>query len=162
MSSAENDNSIDTSASLKRSRSSGDSPQNVNKKKPKKKGGCICPICLETIIESTKTKSGHDAIFCEGYCSSWLHRKCAGLPKSLFTTLVKSSDPYFCPHCQLRNVTVEVSKLTKIMDSLNKTTTTLQLSDKPNEGHPTPKAISKDNQSEAFVSDTYLSNHRLV
>ena len=81
----------------------------------KKKGGCICPICLETIIESTKTKPGHDAIFCEGhYCNSWLHRKCAGLPKPLFTILVNSSDPYICPHCQLQNVTAEISKLKEV------------------------------------------------
>ena len=147
MSSAENEiSSMDTSANLKRSRPSGDSPQNVNKKKPKKKGGCICPICLETIIESTKSKPGHDAIFCEGYCSSWLHRKCAGLPKPLFTTLVKSSDPYICPHCQLRIVTVEVSKLKEAIESLNKTITSLQSSDKPNEGHFTLKSISKDDQ----------------
>ena len=54
MSLAENNNSsMNTSASLKCSRPSSDTPQNVNKKKSKKKGRCICPICLETIIEST-------------------------------------------------------------------------------------------------------------
>ena len=132
---------------------SSDSSQNMNKKKPKKKGGCICPICLEAIIEPTKTKLGHDAIFCDGFCDSWLHRKCAGLSKPLFTTWIKSSDSYFCPHCQLRNVTAEVSKLKEVIDSLNKTITTLQLSDRPNEVHPVSIPVSKDDQPKATAMD---------
>ena len=32
------------------------------KRKSKKNGGCICPICMEIKEESTKYKAGHDAI----------------------------------------------------------------------------------------------------
>ena len=54
--------SMDTAASHKRSRLPDDSPPSTSKKKLKKKGGCICPICMELIVESTKSKAGHDAI----------------------------------------------------------------------------------------------------
>jgi len=67
-------------------------------KNSKKKGECLCPICLEKIAKPTKTKGGQDSIYFEGECDAWLHRRCAGLSKSIFITLEKSSDPFFCPH----------------------------------------------------------------
>jgi len=73
-------------------------PQNLSQpKKTKKKGGCTCPICLEVIQDASKGKKDHDAIYCEGQCNSWLHRGCAGLPKSVFTSLQNSPDPFYCP-----------------------------------------------------------------
>lgn len=113
-------------SSQKRNRSSSDSPQNATKKKSQKKGGCLCPICLEKIIESTKTKVCQDAIYCEGDCDSWLHRRCAGLSKPLFTTLEKSSDPFFCPHCQLKKYAGEIIKLKAVINSLSENLGTLQ------------------------------------
>ena len=29
----------------------------------RKRGTCVCPICNETIVDTTKNKKGHDAIF---------------------------------------------------------------------------------------------------
>ena len=47
-------------------------PQNETSKK----GESICYICIKVIEEdSGALHPGHDAIFCEGPCSSW----CAGL-----------------------------------------------------------------------------------
>ena len=60
--------SMDITTSLKRTRP-GDSPQNLSQsKKTKKRCECVCPICLEVILEATKNKKGHDAVYCEGLC----------------------------------------------------------------------------------------------
>ena len=58
------DVSMDITVSNKCSRPSGDSLPSTNKKNSKKKGGYTCPMCIELIIESTKSKAGHDAIYC--------------------------------------------------------------------------------------------------
>ena len=59
-------------------------PQNETSKK----GESICYICIKVIEEdSGALHPGHDAIFCEGPCSSWLHRWCAGLTKAEFAEI---------------------------------------------------------------------------
>ena len=69
-----------------------------------------------------------NAIYCEGQCNSWLHRSCAGLPKSVFTSLQNSPDPFLCLHCQLKNHTTIISELKATIASLSETITTLQTS----------------------------------
>lgn len=72
---------------------------------------CICPICEEIIVEPVKT-AGLEAIFCSGkYCNTWVHRCCAGLPRSLFEKLSKSNDSFHCPHCRLKMQSEELDKL---------------------------------------------------
>ena len=90
-----------TTASLKHTRS-GDSPPNPSQLKRTFKRWVFVQFCLEVILEATKSKKGHDAIYCKGLCSSWLHRHCAGLPKYEFAILEKSPDSYYCPHCLLK------------------------------------------------------------
>ena len=68
----------------------------------KKRGTCVCPICNESILDTVKTKKGHDATFCEGIRDSWLHRRCAGLSQSAFAELQNSTESFHCPdYCQL-------------------------------------------------------------
>jgi len=88
----------------------------------RKRGTFVCPVCLENIAESTKTKQGQDAIFCEGSCDTWLHRKHAGLSKSVFTKLDKNV-PYICPHCWLQAQENEIKTLDlkTAVDMLTKT-----------------------------------------
>ncbi|XP_065904034.1 uncharacterized protein [Dysidea avara] len=68
---------------VKRGRQPTESPDKGNSqskdvtKKRKQGEEYICPICTDIIIENTKEVDGHDAIFCEGTCNSWLHRQCA-------------------------------------------------------------------------------------
>ena len=150
--------SMDATSSLKRSRP-GDSPQNLSQpKKTKKKGGCICPICLEVIQDSSKNKKGHDAIFCEGLCNSWLHRGCAGLPKSVFTSLVDSSDPFHCTHCQLKEHASTISEMKATIASLTKSITALQSSVKSLESNsepvPIPNGSTATNDKPVNVSPT--------
>jgi len=139
--------SMDTTTSLKRTRPGG-SPQNQSQaKKTKKKGGCICPICLEVILEPSKSKKGHDAIYCEGLCSSWLHRHCAGLPKSVFISLEKSPDPFYCPHCLLKNHTDTISNLKATVASLTEAVAALQSSVKSSVPNPAPSSIPDESLS---------------
>jgi len=128
-------------SSQKRNRSPSESSPNVGKKKPKKRGTSMCPICLEKIVESTKTKTGQDAIFCEGACDAWLHRRCAGLSKPVFNTLDKSSDPFFCPHCQLKKYAREIDNLKAVINSLSDNLNALQSAIKLPE-QPTQESMS--------------------
>ena len=52
-------------------------------------GDFTCPICEEIVQDLPADKESeaghdHDAVFCEGKCNTWLHRRCAGLSRSLF------------------------------------------------------------------------------
>ena len=68
-----------------------------------------CPICEEVIRDESKMHAGEDAIFCEGSCRTWLHRKCAGLSKSAFERLQGSEDPFRCPHCYVAKMQQELA-----------------------------------------------------
>ena len=35
----------------------------------------ICALCDEPILEWSETSDGQEAIFCEGRCNAWMHRK---------------------------------------------------------------------------------------
>ena len=64
----------------KRKRASEGTPPDKAGKKLKDKSECItCHICEDPILEPTDHFEGQDAVFCEGICNSWLHRKCVGL-----------------------------------------------------------------------------------
>ena len=79
-----------------------------------------CDICLEVIVEASENKSGQDAIFCDGKCQTWLHRKCIGLSRSLFLEIVDSSEPFFCSYCKLANEEKKILNLSVVSDSLSK------------------------------------------
>ena len=114
---------------VKRGRQPTESPDKVNSqskdvpKKRKQGEEYICPICTDIIIENTKEVDGHDAIFCEGTCNSWLHRQCAGLSKSLFQSLAKSEKSYHCPHCRLASYESVVDNMKSIISSLERVKT---------------------------------------
>lgn len=105
----------DTSAKQtpkRRRTSDGSSPG----KDRKKKKGEHCPICLELIIDdaNSKNKKCQDAIYCEGTCDAWLHRRCAGLSKTVFNLLQNTTTPFYCPHCQLKSYESVISNLNQI------------------------------------------------
>ena len=119
----------DTTSSGKRQRSAGGSPSK-NSKKKKEKGTFICPICLENIVEATKTRQGQDSIFCEGSCSTWLHRKCAGLSRTAFIKIDKNL-PYVCTHCKLQTQENEIKSLKNTVDMFIKTVDELKVKLEP-------------------------------
>ena len=81
--------------------------------------GVFCPICDESIVDSSIKNAGHDSIFCEGACKAWLHRGCAGLVKIAFEEVSKSKDKFFCPHCKLVNHESEILSLRASLSSLS-------------------------------------------
>ena len=89
----------------------------TSKSKRKVKETC-CSICLDTIEECEGGKAGHDAVFCDGLCQGWLHRGCAGLTKTAFSTVSRSEDPFFCPHCRLDYHNKEITFLKDTLKSL--------------------------------------------
>ena len=50
---------------------------------------------------------------------AWLHRKCAGMSKSTFSELSKSTKPYQCTHCKLNVLEAEVCSLKNLVENLS-------------------------------------------
>ena len=57
------------------------------------------------------SKKGQESILCDGPCKSWIHRRCAGMSKAAFSSISKSTDPFFCPLCKLSKNELEVKLL---------------------------------------------------
>lgn len=83
-----------------------------------KSEACYCPICEDEILEATAKKHGDDAVECEGSCTAWIHRGCAGLSKAAFKLVCESDKPFFCPNCRLDKQTLELSSLREMVTSL--------------------------------------------
>ena len=79
-------------------------PDVASRKKSARNGeSFVCTICLESIAPPTDDNDERELIFCEGKCDSWLHRKCARLPKPIFDSIRLSEIPFYCPFCRLAN-----------------------------------------------------------
>ena len=105
-------------ASNKRVRPASNTPPTVNKKN-KDSPPQPCSICESTIVESDELNEGEDAIFCEGECQIWLHRKCVGLTKNAFTSISNSNEPYLCPYCSNNYYKKEIKELNELVKTLS-------------------------------------------
>ena len=92
---------------------------------PKRKAKCRknsevdCLICEETIFEHSKNCVDNEAVFCEGSCQGWIHRKCAGVTRPAFDKLGEPDTEYLCSYCMLVSQSREISKLSNIIKDLN-------------------------------------------
>ena len=77
----------------------------------KKRGTHVFPTCTEYIIEGSKCKRGHETIFCEWTCKSWLHHCCAGISLQAFAELREFLK---CPHCQLKMYKMKLAAYNKL------------------------------------------------
>ena len=84
-----------------------------------------CLICEEPILEPSEHCTGEDAVFCEGSCQGWLHRKCAGLTRPAFDKLGEPDAQYLCSYCMNVSQSMEVSKLADTIKNLNTAITSL-------------------------------------
>ena len=109
----------------KRVRPSSSSPPTVNKKN-KDNPTQVCPVCESTIVDDHELNEGEDAIFCEGECQIWLHRKCVGLTKNAFTLISSSKEPYLCPYCSNNHYKKEINELKELVKSLTDRLSTLE------------------------------------
>ena len=58
-----------------------DRPSHGNSKKSKAE---VCPICDVFVRDCDDKSKSDDALFCEGDCQAWLHRKCVGMTRKLY------------------------------------------------------------------------------
>jgi hypothetical protein len=77
-----------------------------------------CPICEDVIKDKSGQEIGEDSILCEGKCSTWLHRRCAGLSKVVFTCLITKKEAFLCPHCRLDSTINEMKEIKESVASL--------------------------------------------
>ena len=77
-----------------------------------------CPICMHPIVETTADAEGQDAILCEGNCSSWYHRWCAGVTALRYEELSDSDEPFHCPTCTAKEQQQTISELQHSVQSL--------------------------------------------
>ena len=73
-----------------------------------------CLVCEDVILEVSKNEEGHEAVFCEGDCQGWIHRKCACLTRPAFDNL---SESILCLHC---TVTKQYKEICTLKDSIKK------------------------------------------
>jgi len=101
------------------------------KRKPKnvKNSEADCLICDEAILEPGDLTDGDDAVFCEGVCQGWLHRKCAGLSRPVFDKLSESDNPRVCLQCMLHNQAKEITELKSAINALTTEISNLDLKD---------------------------------
>lgn len=86
-----------------------------------KSSNVICSICEDVIVDESQ-----DSIMCEGLCSSWLHRGCAGLTKTKFAQLRDSDKPFHCPKCRIEALALETATLKDSLASLSREVTELK------------------------------------
>ena len=91
----------------------------AGKAKGKEKEPQVCPICELHVKDSTNQCEGEDALFCEGQCQAWVHRKCVGMSKTMYALLATTEDPYVCPNCGLCACRKEIESLKTTIASLS-------------------------------------------
>ena len=87
-------------------------------KSERKRSVCVCPICDDEIVDDSSTQKGQDSIFCEGACSTWLHRGCAGLSKQLFFHYKTSDSSFYCTSCRLNSLSSEMETFRGLIGGL--------------------------------------------
>ena len=91
------------------------------KTKGKRMKQAICPVCDVAIVEGSDDDAddtGDDAVFCEGTCQAWIHRKCVSMSKTIYTKLGNSDDPYLCSYCMIAKQSLEIAELKNIVKDL--------------------------------------------
>ena len=109
---------------IKRTRPVDHTPPDKTNKKSKDE---FCSICNKNIPETAEDdEEPQQAVFCEGECSTWIHRQCAGLSLTMFTKLGESDEPYMCLYCILKAQNHEIQKLKTTVKSLTDELATLK------------------------------------
>jgi len=116
-----------------------------------------CLICEEPILEPNEHCAGEDAVFCEGNCQGWIHRKCAGITRPAFEKLGESDAHYLCSHCTLVSQNKEISNLANIIKDLNSSIKSLTDTITALQSHVT-KQSSTSAQSTDAVSDVTVTS----
>ena len=87
-------------------------PKATDGKKTKQETCLVCEVVIQDGDDISD--KGEDAVFHEGICQAWIHRRCLGLSKKLYDNLGKSNDPY----CALHKQSQEIDELKKLISPL--------------------------------------------
>lgn len=109
-----------------------------------------CLICDEPILEPSEHCEGDEAVFCEGNCQGWIHRKCAGITRPAFDKLGEPDTQYLCSYCMLVSQNNEISKLAGIIKDLNSSIVSLTETITLLQSSVTKKSTSDDQQTSTF------------
>ena len=107
------------------------SPPNCTGKKSKA-DEIDCLVCEKAILESDEETDGHEALFCEGECQGWIHRKCAGITRIGYDKLGESTIPFLCSYCTLVKQHNEIDSLKDTIKTLTSKLSNLEASLNPN------------------------------
>ena len=133
-----------------------------------------CCICDKNITEDTEDSEGEEAIYCEGICKSWVHRKCAGLSNTWFTKLSTTNKPFICIYCMLFEQISTIQELKEDIKSLkiNYTEPSHNTGTKPPENMeaespaPSPTTLSADlekiNSQLNQLTNSVLNHQKLL
>lgn len=115
----------------------------------------MCPVCEQLVKEPSDDGKdpGDEALFCEGKCEAWYHRKCVGLSKCAYDSASESDSPFYCLFCMqsfYNNVITELKDQISLLTSkLNQSLT---------ETVSQPPASSTSNNTPAAVTTTPSSS----
>ena len=113
-----------------------------------------CPICEESILNSSNSREGQDSVHCDGHCKIWIHRKCAGLSTKMFLSLRETSNPFLCLQCQLLDYKSEIDNLKNDIASL-KESAVMTSSTQSVESHlPTVNYSNTTSQTPSYATVT--------
>ena len=67
-------------------------PKVTDGKKTKQETCLVCEVVIQGGDDISD--KGEDAVFREGICQAWIHRRCLGFSKKLYDNLGNSNDPF--------------------------------------------------------------------
>lgn len=82
------------------------------------KANITCVICLQPVVDGKD-----EAVFCEGKCQRWLHRRCASIGQDLLASLSASDEPFLCLICSYSSLQ---QKVTDLSDEVTRLKATLE------------------------------------
>ena len=127
----------------------------------KTKGGLVgtneneinkCLVCEDVILEASENEEGHEAVYCEGDCQGWIHRRCAGLTRPAFDNLSESI-PYLCPYCTFTKQYKEICTLKETIKTLSNKLAVFEGTQLTSQA----KAVPTVNQKSNLSRDTFGS-----
>ena len=78
-----------------------------------------CAICDKVIVNASKGVPGDDALQCEGTSGGWMHRCCAGVSLSHYSSLSVSEEPFYCTICCQQTMRETISSHCDTVFALN-------------------------------------------
>ena len=130
--------------------------QNESANQDPEEGPTTCCICDEVIKQPTEDgQPGDDAVFCDGSCAGWFHRKCSGLSKSVYTMAGESDSPFYCVFCVQSVYRKEIVELKEQINTLTfKITQLLESLHGQNPAQSTPVSNVTDQASSSVPATT--------